>query len=93
MVEVSGITVIVLCCHDLIDYSFSIQHGPTKKEFHLMQEWIDILIAFAHDHQAYDFGTRSIDEMKVVTAQDVIEIQKDEKWDHLVKLSEVFASG
>jgi uncharacterized protein YaiE (UPF0345 family) len=58
-----------------------------------MQEWIDVLIAFAHDERKYDFGTRSIDEMKVVTSNDKIEIQKDNKWDHLVKLSELFASG
>lgn len=58
-----------------------------------MQEWLDILIAFAYDHEAYDFGTRSVDEMKVVNARNIIEIEKDEKWARLVKLSEVFASG
>jgi hypothetical protein len=73
--------------------SFSIQHGPTPKELKLMEEWIDILIAFAHDDRKYDFGTRSIKEIKVVTASDRIEIVQDDEWDHLVKLSEVFASG
>jgi hypothetical protein len=64
-----------------------------------MQEWINILIAFAHDDQSYDFGTRDINEMNVVTSEDVIEIQKDDRWDHLLKrdhllkLADVFASG
>jgi uncharacterized protein YaiE (UPF0345 family) len=58
-----------------------------------MQEWIDILVAFAHDDRNYDFGTKSIDEMKVVTSEDKIEIQKDDRWEHLLKLSDVFATG
>lgn len=58
-----------------------------------MQEWIDMLAAFAHDSRSYDFGTRGIDEMKVVTSGDVIEVQKDDRWDHLLKLADVFASG
>lgn len=57
-----------------------------------MEEWLDILIAFAHDDRKYDFGTRAIDEFKVVTSDNVIEIQQDTKWAHLVKLSEIFAS-
>ncbi|KAI4600593.1 hypothetical protein KJ359_000952 [Pestalotiopsis sp. 9143b] len=73
-------------------WNFSIQHGPTPKEMELMEEWLDILIAFAHDDRKYDFGTRAIDEFKVVTADNVIEIQQDTKWAHLVKLSEIFAS-
>ena len=56
-----------------------------------MQEWIDSLIAFAHDDRSYDFGTRSIDEMRVVTADDVIEIQKDERFGAFVELSSIFA--
>ncbi|KAK6197707.1 hypothetical protein LQW54_010611 [Pestalotiopsis sp. IQ-011] len=74
-------------------WNFSIQHGPTPKEMELMEEWLDILIAFAaHDDRKYDFGTRAIDEFKVVTSDNVIEIQQDTKWGHLVKLSEIFAS-
>ena len=58
-----------------------------------MQEWIDCLIAFAHDDMSYDFGTRSIDEMRVVTSDDVIEIQKDERFGAFVELSAVFAGN
>lgn len=94
MVEVSeALSCLVLVSVSLQKSSFSIQHGPSPQETDLMLEWIDILIAFAHDDRRYDFGTASIDEMKVVTSQDVIEIQKDDKWHHLVELSEVFASG
>ncbi|KAK9417605.1 putative Carboxylic ester hydrolase [Seiridium unicorne] len=72
-------------------WNFSIQHGPTEKEKALMQEWIGLLVAFAHDDRSYDFGTRAINEIKVVTSEDVIEVQKDDKRDHLIKLSDVFA--
>lgn len=58
-----------------------------------MKEWIGILIAFVHNDQSYDFGTRAIDEMKVMTSDDRIEIQKDERFKRLVRLSNVFASG
>ncbi|KAK6073570.1 carboxylesterase-lipase family protein [Seiridium cupressi] len=73
-------------------WNFSIQHGPTEKEKALMQQCIGLLVAFAHDDRSYDFGTRAIDVIKVVTSEDVIEVQKDGKWDHLIKLSDVFAS-
>ncbi|KAK6062575.1 major facilitator superfamily transporter [Seiridium cupressi] len=68
------------------------RHGPTEKEKALMQQCIGLLVAFAHDDRSYDFGTRAIDVIKVVTSEDVIEVQKDGKWDHLIKLSDVFAS-
>jgi hypothetical protein len=73
--------------------SFSIIHGPTPKERELMQEWIDILIAFAHNDQSYDFGMKAIDEFKTVTAGDTISIEKDTRWETLLKLSDVFATG
>ncbi|KAI1876721.1 uncharacterized protein JN550_000793 [Neoarthrinium moseri] len=74
-------------------WNFSIVHGPTAEERVLMQEWIDMLRAFVHDDQAYDLGTRAIDEMKVVTSENVIEVQKDKRWPQLVRLGEVFAGN
>ncbi|KAM0814834.1 putative Alpha/Beta hydrolase protein [Seiridium cardinale] len=68
-----------------------IQYGPTEKEKALMQELIDMQVAFANDDRSYGFGTRAIDEMTVVTSEDVIEVQKDDQWNHLIKLSDVFA--
>ena len=56
-----------------------------------MNDWIKSLVAFVQDDQEYDFGTRSIDEMKVATPQGTIEIQSDGRWESLVKLGEVFA--
>lgn len=56
-----------------------------------MEEWIKSLVAFVQDTQEYDFGTKSIDEMKVATPQGSIEIQKDVRWGDLVRLGEVFA--
>jgi hypothetical protein len=72
-------------------FSFAILHGPNYAERALMQDWIKVLVAFVHDDQEYDFGTKSIDEMKVATPEGIIEIQKDVRWDGLVKLGEVFA--
>lgn len=71
--------------------SFAILHGPTQAERSLMEEWIKSLVAFVQDTQEYDFGTKSIDEMKVATPQGSIEIQKDVRWGDLVRLGEVFA--
>lgn len=71
--------------------SFAILHGPTDAERTLMENWIKNLVAFVNEDQEYDFGTKSIDEMKVATAEGTIEIQKDVRWGDLVKLGEVFA--
>lgn len=73
-------------------YSFSILHGPTDEERGLMEGWIQSFVAFVNDDSEYDFGTHHIDEMKVATPTGKIEIQKDERWDELVKLGEIFAS-
>ncbi|KAK4921228.1 hypothetical protein LTR66_016683 [Elasticomyces elasticus] len=72
-------------------WNFAILHGPTEAERVLMNDWIKSLVAFVQDDQEYDFGTRSIDEMKVATPQGTIEIQSDGRWESLVKLGEVFA--
>jgi uncharacterized protein YaiE (UPF0345 family) len=56
-----------------------------------MEDWIKNLVAFVQVDHRYDFGTKSIDEMKVATPEGTIEIQKDTRWGDLVKLGEVFA--
>lgn len=56
-----------------------------------MEDWIALFVAFINDDQTYEFGTNSIDEMKVVTPECNIEIQKDGRWERLVRLGEVFA--
>lgn len=70
--------------------SFSICHGPTPKERTLMQDWIKILVAFVNDEE-YNFGTKTLQEMKVATARGEIEIQGDERWEELLRISEVFS--
>lgn len=57
-----------------------------------MEGWIQSFVAFVNDDSEYDFGTQDIDEMKVATPACNIEIQKDQRWDELVKLGEIFAS-
>lgn len=75
----------------LISFSFAILHGPTQAERPLMEGWIQNFVAFVQDDQEYDFGTETIGEMKVATPQASIEIQKDGRWEELLKLGEVFA--
>lgn len=57
-----------------------------------MEDWIEQFVAFANDDQQYDFGTRAIDEIKVATPDGTIEIQKDQRWESLVRLGGVFAN-
>jgi uncharacterized protein YaiE (UPF0345 family) len=67
-------------------------HGPTAAERTLMNDWIEQFVAFVNDIQEFEFGTRAIDEMKVATPNGTIEIQKDQRWESLVKLGDVFAN-
>ncbi|GLI76984.1 hypothetical protein PoHVEF18_005266 [Penicillium ochrochloron] len=73
-------------------WNFSIMHGPTTAERTLMEDWIEQFVAFVKDNQGYEFGTRAIDEIKVATPDGTIEIQKDQRWESLVKLGDVFAN-
>lgn len=73
--------------------SFSICYGPTPGERRLMEEWIQILVAFVNDDRSYDFGTTSVEEMKVATSQGTIEVQQDGRWQELLKLGDVFAGN
>ena len=56
-----------------------------------MEGWIEAFVAFVNDKE-YQYGTNSIDEMRVVTPEGKIEIQKDARWNELIKLGEVFAN-
>ncbi len=57
-----------------------------------MEDWIEQFVAFVNDDQQYDFGTRAIDEIKVATPDGTIEIQKDQRWESLVRIGGVFAN-
>ncbi|KAM3086195.1 hypothetical protein ACMFMG_000332 [Clarireedia jacksonii] len=72
-------------------WNFSIMHGPTEKERVLMEDWIADLAAFVGDEAGYDYKTRRIDELKVLTPDGRIEIQNDDRWRDLLNLAEVFS--
>ncbi|KAK4546513.1 hypothetical protein LTR36_001730 [Oleoguttula mirabilis] len=74
-------------------WNFSIFHGPTPEERRLMEEWIEILVAFVNDDQTYDYGTRSVEEMKVATPSRTVTIERDDRFGELVNISEIFSSG
>lgn len=67
-------------------------HGPTPQERTLMEDWIEAFVAFVNDNQEYNYGTKSIYDMRVATPACKIEIEKDERWAELVKLGEIFAN-
>jgi hypothetical protein len=67
-------------------------HGPTDAERILMEGWIQALVAFVNDDEEFKFGTNAIDEMRVATPEGRIEVQKDSRWESLVKLGETFAN-
>ena len=66
-------------------------HGPKPEERKLMEEWIQAFVAFVHDSE-YDYGTRTIDDIKVATPDCKIQVEKDERWLDLVKLGHIFAN-
>ncbi|KAL4955704.1 Alpha/Beta hydrolase protein [Aspergillus filifer] len=72
-------------------WNFSITYGPTPSERVLMEDWIKNLVAFVNGDEEFGFGTRSIEEMKVVTPQGGVEVRKDERWEELLAVGEVFA--
>ncbi|OIW34821.1 alpha/beta-hydrolase [Coniochaeta ligniaria NRRL 30616] len=74
-------------------WNFSICYGPTPAERRLMEEWIQILVAFVNDDRSYDLGTTSVEEMKLATPQGTIEVQRDGRWQGLLGLGDVFAGN
>jgi hypothetical protein len=71
--------------------SFSINQKPTSDERRLMKDWIDILVAFVNDDTTYQFGTASVEQLKVITPVGSIEIQEDSRWTELIAVGKVFA--
>lgn len=58
-----------------------------------MEEWIRTLVAFVHEDEEHDFGTSSLEQMKVMTPAGTIEVQDDQRWEELTRLGEAFAMG
>ncbi|KAL5048094.1 hypothetical protein BDW71DRAFT_206035 [Aspergillus fruticulosus] len=72
-------------------WNFSICYGPTPSERELMEDWIKNLVAFVNDDTSFEFGTKSVQEMKVVSPEGVIEIKSDERWEELLRIGQIFA--
>lgn len=58
-----------------------------------MKNWIRDLAAFVNDEEGYSYGTSSIQELKVVTPERIIEVQKDARWAELLKLADHFSGN
>jgi hypothetical protein len=71
--------------------SFSILHGPNEKEYGLVENWINDLGAFLGDEKEYSYGTLQPEEYKIITPDGKIEIQKDQRWEELLGLADVFS--
>lgn len=56
-----------------------------------MENWIRVLVAFVNDEESFDFGTRTVQEMRVATPQATIEVQKDQRWDELLQIGDIFS--
>lgn len=56
-----------------------------------MEDWIRILAAFVNDDESYDFGTRDVEDMKVITPAGSIKTQRDGRWDELIEIGEIFS--
>ncbi|RAL14676.1 carboxylesterase [Aspergillus homomorphus CBS 101889] len=74
-------------------WNYSIMHGPNPDEKVLMDAWIRDLAAFVNNEEGYSYGTRVADEYKVMTPEGKIAIQKDARWEHLLKLMDVFSGA
>ncbi|KAF9883410.1 hypothetical protein FE257_003493 [Aspergillus nanangensis] len=74
-------------------WNFSISYGPTPSERALMEDWIRILVAFVNNDESYQYGTQTVQEMKVITPAGSIEIQEDERWDELLRIGQIFSGG
>ena len=65
-------------------------HGPTEKERHLMEDWIAPLVAFVKD-EPFDFGTRTIEDQRVLTPDGRIVVEQDARWEDLTRLGHTYA--
>jgi hypothetical protein len=56
-----------------------------------MEDWIRDLGAFLRDEKGYDYGTLQPEDYKVITPDGNIEVQKDQRWEELLGLADVFS--
>lgn len=58
-----------------------------------MTDWIRILVAFVNNDETCEYGTKAVQEIKVITPEGTIEVQKDQRWDELVRIGDIFSGG
>ncbi|KAJ4051220.1 hypothetical protein NW756_003631 [Fusarium oxysporum] len=74
-------------------WNFTITHGPAEVERKLMEDWIQVLCAFVKGDNAYDYGTQLVDDIKVITPEGIIRVQKDDRWEELIDIGRIFSGS
>ncbi|KAH6653227.1 Alpha/Beta hydrolase protein [Truncatella angustata] len=72
-------------------WNYSIMHNPNAQEKQLMNDWIRDLRAFVHNEEGYEYGTSQADDLKVMTSEGQLEIQKDARWQELLQVMRLFS--
>ncbi|TWU71203.1 hypothetical protein ED733_002514 [Metarhizium rileyi] len=74
-------------------WNYSINQLPSAEEREMLDRWIKILVAFVNGEQSFDLGTNAIDELKVLTAEMDVRIEKDARYNELCTLGAIFSQG
>ncbi|KAG8420756.1 hypothetical protein J3458_002687 [Metarhizium acridum] len=74
-------------------WNYSISQLPTDEERKMLDAWVKILVAFVGGDEDFDFGTRTIDEVKVLTSNRNITIEKDVRYSELRELGATFSQN
>ncbi|EFZ03017.1 carboxylesterase/lipase domain protein [Metarhizium robertsii] len=74
-------------------WNYSINQLPTDEERKMLDTWVKILVAFVGGDEDFDFGTRTIDEVKVLTSKMDVAIEKDARYNELRELGAIFSQN
>lgn len=58
-----------------------------------MQDWNQVLCAFVKGDNAYDYGTQLVDDIKFITPEGIIRVQKDDRWEELIDIGRIFSGS
>ncbi|KHN93994.1 Carboxylesterase, type B [Metarhizium album ARSEF 1941] len=72
-------------------WNYSINQLPAEEERKMLDAWVKILVAFVGGDDDFDFGTRTMDEVKVQTKNGDIKVEKDTRYDELGRLGAMFS--
>lgn len=59
----------------------------------MLDTWVKILVAFVGGDEDFDFGTRTIDEVKVLTSKMDVAIERDARYSELRELGAIFSQN